>query len=76
VRGRIIDELQARLMEILGCFGIGVDCMLKEVANNVEGAWKPNNAQDNEGVVLLHCGYPCLVGLSNLVSLWERSWAL
>jgi hypothetical protein len=63
-------------MEIVRCLGIGLDCLLKEIADNVGGALKPNNAKDNEGVVQLHCGYCCLVGLSNLVSLWDRSQVL
>jgi hypothetical protein len=48
---RIVDELRASLMKILRCLGIGFDCLLKEVADNVGGALKPNNAKDNEGVV-------------------------
>jgi hypothetical protein len=66
---RIIDELQASLMEIVGCFGIRIDCLLKEVADNVGGALKTNNDEDNEWVVRMHCGCRCVVGLSNLVSL-------
>jgi hypothetical protein len=55
-------------MEIARCLGIGVDCLLKEVADNVGGALKSNNAEDNEGVVRVHCGCCCMSGLSNFVS--------
>jgi hypothetical protein len=56
-------------MEIVGCFGMGVDCLLKEVADNVGGALKINNAKDKEGVVRVHCGCCCMSGLSKVISL-------